>query len=84
MVDRVAEIAREKDVTPAQFALAWVFAQGDDIVPIPGTTRVVHLEQNLAACEVELTSEDLARIDEAFPRGVTAGERYPDMSTVNR
>jgi aryl-alcohol dehydrogenase-like predicted oxidoreductase len=84
LVDRIAEIAREKNVTPAQLALAWVLAQGDDVVPIPGTTRVAHLEQNLAALEVELTKDELARIDEAFPRGATAGERYPNMSTVNR
>ena len=83
-IDRVAEIAREKNVTPAQLALAWLLAQGDDIVPIPGTTRTSHLEQNLAALEIELKSEDLARIDEAFPRGATAGERYANMSTVNR
>jgi aryl-alcohol dehydrogenase-like predicted oxidoreductase len=83
-IDRVAEIAREKNVTPAQLALAWVLAQDDDIVPIPGTTRASHLEQNLAAVEIELTGDDLARIDEAFPPGATAGERYPDMSTVNR
>ena len=84
LVDRIAEIAKEKKATSAQLALAWVLAQGDDIVPIPGTTSVAHLEQNLAALEIKLTSEDLARIDEAFPSGATAGERYPDMSTVNR
>jgi aryl-alcohol dehydrogenase-like predicted oxidoreductase len=84
LVDRIAEIAREKNVTPAQLALAWVLAQGDDVVPIPGTTRVAHLEQNLAALEVELTEDELARIDEVFPSGATAGERYPNMSTVNR
>ncbi len=84
LVDRVAEIAGEKNVTPAQLALAWVLAQGDGVVPIPGTTRIAHLEQNLVALEVELTEDELARIDEAFPRGATAGERYPNMSTVNR
>jgi len=84
LVDRIAEIAKEKKATSAQLALAWVLAQGDDIAPIPGTTSVAHLEQNLAALEIKLTSEDLARIDEAFPSGATAGERYPDMSTVNR
>jgi aryl-alcohol dehydrogenase-like predicted oxidoreductase len=84
LIDRVAEIATEKNVTPAQLALAWVLAQGDDIVPIPGTTRVAHLEQNLKTLEIELTDDELARIDEAFPPGATAGERYPDMSTVNR
>jgi len=84
LVDRVAEIAAEKKVTPAQLALAWVLAQDDDIAPIPGTTSVSHLEQNLAALEIELGEEDLARIEQAFPRGATSGERYPDMSQVNR
>ena len=60
-----------------------MLAQGDEVVPIPGTTRVPHLEQNLVALEIELTEDELARIDEAFPRGATAGERYPNMSTVN-
>ncbi len=84
LVDRVAEIAAEKKVSPAQLALAWVLAQGDDVVPIPGTTRISHLEQNLVALEIELTGEDLARVGEAFPPGATAGDRYPDLSTVNR
>ena len=84
LVDRVAEIAHEKSVSSAQLALAWVLAQGDDIVPIPGTTRITHLEQNLKALEIELTRDELARIDEAFPRGAVAGDRYPDMSGVNR
>jgi len=84
LVDRIAEIAREKNATAAQLALAWVLAQGDDIVPIPGTTSVSHLEQNLTALEIELTDEDLSRIEQAFPRGATAGKRYPDMSNVNR
>ncbi|MGA9761232.1 MAG: aldo/keto reductase [Gaiellaceae bacterium] len=84
LIDRIAEIAAEKQATPAQLALAWVLAQGDDIVPIPGTTSISHLEQNLVALEIELTNEDLARIEQAFPRGATAGQRYPDMSNVNR
>jgi aryl-alcohol dehydrogenase-like predicted oxidoreductase len=84
LVDRIAEIAGEKDATPAQLALAWVLARGDDVVPIPGTTSVSHLEQNVAALEIELTDEDLSRIEQAFPRGATAGPRYPDMSNVNR
>ncbi|HEY5479393.1 MAG TPA: aldo/keto reductase [Gaiellaceae bacterium] len=84
LVDRIAEIARGKNATPAQLALAWVLAQGDDVVPIPGTTSVSHLEQNVAAMEIELTDEDLLRIEQAFPRGTTAGMRYPDMSNVNR
>jgi aryl-alcohol dehydrogenase-like predicted oxidoreductase len=84
LVDRIAEIAAEKKVTSAQLALAWVLAQGEEVVPIPGTTSVSHLEQNFVALEIELTDEDLSRIGQAFPRGATAGKRYPDMSTVNR
>jgi aryl-alcohol dehydrogenase-like predicted oxidoreductase len=71
-------------VSPAQLALAWVLAQGDDIVPIPGTTSASHLAQNREALELELTEQELARIGEAFPRGATAGDRYPDMSMVTR
>lgn len=84
LVDKVEEIAEEKGCTPGQLALAWVLAQGDDIVPIPGTKHVEYLKENIAAAEIELTPEDLLRIDEAAPKGVTAGERYADMSTVNR
>ena len=83
LVERVQEIAAEKGVTAAQLALAWVLGRGDDIVPIPGTKRVPYLEENVGALDVELSAEDLARIEYAFPKGVTAGERYPDMSTVN-
>jgi aryl-alcohol dehydrogenase-like predicted oxidoreductase len=83
LVDRVRAIAAEKDVTPAQLALAWVLHQGDDIVPIPGTTRREHLEENLAAAEIALTADDLARIDAAAPRGAAAGDRYADMSIVH-
>ncbi|MFF7468525.1 aldo/keto reductase [Streptomyces sp. NPDC008092] len=80
---KVKEIAAEKDVTPAQLALAWVLAQGDGIVPIPGTKRVGYLEQNAAAVDVELTKEDLARIEAEVPRA--AGERYDEagMRSVN-
>ena len=84
LVERVREIAREKGVTPGQLALAWVLAQGEDIVPIPGTKRRSYLEENVAAAEVELTPDDLARLDEVAPRGAAAGDRYPDMSPVNR
>jgi len=84
LVARVEEIAAEKGVTPGQLALAWVLAQGDDIVPIPGTKRVRYLEENVAALEIELSGDDLQRIDDAFPKGATAGDRYPDMSTVGR
>ena len=84
LVDRVREIADEKDVTPGQLALAWLLHQSEDIVPIPGTKRRSYLEENAAASEIELTEDDLARIDEAAPAGVTAGERYPDMSSIDR
>jgi len=83
LVKRVEEIARKKGVTPAQLALAWLLAQGDDIVPIPGSRKIAHLEENAAAAEIDLSKDDLARIDEAAPQGVTAGNRYPDMSRVN-
>jgi aryl-alcohol dehydrogenase-like predicted oxidoreductase len=83
IVAKVQEIAAEKDVTPAQLALAWVLAQGDDIVPIPGTRRREYLEENAGAAGVELTEDDLARIDEELPEAT--GERYaPEgMATVN-
>ncbi len=84
LVAQVEELAAEKGVTPSQLALAWVLAQGDDVVPIPGTKRVRFLEENAAAAEVELSEEDLRRLDEAFPPGAADGDRYPDMSTVNR
>jgi aryl-alcohol dehydrogenase-like predicted oxidoreductase len=84
LVDRVREIAEEKGVTAAQLALAWVLRQGGDIVPIPGTKRVRYLEENAGAADVELSEDDLARIEEAFPKGATAGDRYPDMSTIDR
>jgi len=84
LVSRVKEIAADKDCTPGQLALAWVMAQGKDIVPIPGTKRRPYLEQNVAAVELELDPEDLRRLDEAAPVGAAAGDRYPDMSTVNR
>jgi aryl-alcohol dehydrogenase-like predicted oxidoreductase len=84
LVERVEELAAEKNCTPGQLALAWVMAQGDDIVPIPGTTSVRHLEENVAAVELELTPEDLADLEAVFPHGAAAGERYGDMSTVDR
>ena len=97
LVDRVREIADEKGITASQLALAWVMAQGGradhaagggrtggpTIVPIPGTKRVSYLEENAAAAEVALTDEDLRRLDEAAPRGATAGDRYPDMSSIH-
>jgi aryl-alcohol dehydrogenase-like predicted oxidoreductase len=84
LVAKVEEIADDKGVTPSQLALAWVLAQGDDVVPIPGTKHVKYLEENVGAAGVQLTGDDLRGIDEAFPKGATAGDRYPDMSTVNR
>jgi aryl-alcohol dehydrogenase-like predicted oxidoreductase len=84
VLERIEELAREKGVTPSQLALAWVLHRGDDIVPIPGTKHVKYLEENVAAAEVRLTDDELRRIDEVAPKGVVAGDRYPDMSTVNR
>jgi aryl-alcohol dehydrogenase-like predicted oxidoreductase len=84
LVAQVDELAAEKGVTPGQLALAWVLARGDDVVPIPGTTRAAHLEENVGALDVELTQDDLDRLERAFPAGATAGDRYADMSAVNR
>ena len=86
LVQRVSEIAREKYCSPAQLALAWVLAQGDDIVPIPGTKRRSYLQENVGALDVYLTSEDLSRIDEVAPKGAFSGSRYPEsmMKMVNR
>jgi aryl-alcohol dehydrogenase-like predicted oxidoreductase len=83
-VVRVEQIATEKGCTPAQLALAWVLAQSPDIVPIPGTKRTSYLEENLAAATIDLSDDDLRRLDEVAPRGATSGDRYPNMSTVNR
>jgi aryl-alcohol dehydrogenase-like predicted oxidoreductase len=83
LLERVRELAAEKQVTAGQLALAWVLAQGDDVVPIPGTKRRSYLEENAAAAELELTEDDLARIDEVFPRGAASGDRYSDMSTID-
>jgi aryl-alcohol dehydrogenase-like predicted oxidoreductase len=84
LVDKVKEIADEKGVKPGQIALAWVLAQGDDIVPIPGTKHINYLKENIAATDIELSDDDLERLDAAAPQGQTAGDRYPDMSTVNK
>ncbi len=89
LVDRVREIADEKGVTATQLALAWVMAQGErpgnpTIVPIPGTKRVAYLEENAAAVGIELTEDELRRIDAAAPVGAAEGDRYPDMSSVHR
>jgi aryl-alcohol dehydrogenase-like predicted oxidoreductase len=84
LVERVKAIATEKEVTPGQLALAWLLAQGEDIVPIPGTKRRTYLEENVAAADIMLTAEDLRRIEDVAPKGTIVGERYPDMSSVNR
>jgi aryl-alcohol dehydrogenase-like predicted oxidoreductase len=78
LVRRVEEIARQKGFTASQLALAWVLAQGDDVVPIPGTKRRKYLEENVAAESVKLTKEDLRRIDGVFPADAAAGQRYPE------
>jgi aryl-alcohol dehydrogenase-like predicted oxidoreductase len=80
LVERIEAMARDKGVKPSQLALAWVLAQGKDIIPIPGTKRRAYLEENAAALTVTLTQEDRARIDEIAPKGVAAGERYPERS----
>lgn len=84
LVWEVKKIAAEKKCTPAQLALAWVIAQGEDVVPIPGTKKRVRLEENLGALDVVLTPGDLRRMDEVLPRGAAFGARYADMSSVNR
>jgi aryl-alcohol dehydrogenase-like predicted oxidoreductase len=85
LVRRVEEIAKEKHCKPSQLALAWVLAQGKDIVPIPGTKRRKYVEENVGALEVQLTKEDLQRINDVFPTGAAAGPRYPEqmMKAVN-
>jgi aryl-alcohol dehydrogenase-like predicted oxidoreductase len=84
LAEKVHQLAEEKGCTAAQLALAWVLARGDDVVPIPGTKRRTYLEQNAAASELELTDEELRELDNAFPPGVAAGQRYADMSSVGR
>jgi aryl-alcohol dehydrogenase-like predicted oxidoreductase len=83
LVERVRQLAADKGVTPSQLAIAWVLAQGDDVVPIPGTKRRSYLEENLGALEVELTPDDLAVIEEVTPRGSAAGERYAPEAMAN-
>jgi aryl-alcohol dehydrogenase-like predicted oxidoreductase len=86
LVREVEKLAIEKGCKPSQLALAWVMAQGKDIVPIPGTKRRKYLEENAAAADIALSQEDLARLDEAFPKDAAAGQRYPEhvMALVNR
>ena len=85
LVKKVEELAREKKCQPSQLALAWVLAQGDDIVPIPGTKRRKYLEENVAAVDLNLTPDDLRRLNEVFPSGAAAGLRYPEhmMALIN-
>jgi aryl-alcohol dehydrogenase-like predicted oxidoreductase len=85
LVKQVELVAREKECQPAQLALAWVLAQGDDVVPIPGTKRRTYLEENAGALDIDLTIEDLRRLNEVFPLDAAAGQRYPEhmMSLVN-
>ena len=85
-VERVREIAEEVGCTPVQLALAWLLHQGDDVAPIPGTKRVRYLEENVAAADIELTPDQLERIDEAVPEGASRGDRYapPGMATVEK
>ena len=86
LVARVEVIAKEKKCTPSQLALAWLLAQGDDIIPIPGTKRRNYLEENIGALNIKLTPDDLRRINEVAPRGAASGDRYPAnmMAAVNR
>jgi len=78
LVDKIEDLAAEKDCTPSQLALAWLLAQGDDLVPIPGTTSLDRLEQNVGAADIALDAAELAAIDAIAPRGVAAGTRYPE------
>jgi aryl-alcohol dehydrogenase-like predicted oxidoreductase len=82
LVDRVRDLAAAKGCTPGQLALAWVLSRGDDVVPIPGTKRRSYLEENVAAADLSLDPAELAAVDEVFPPDVTAGDRYPDMSSI--
>jgi aryl-alcohol dehydrogenase-like predicted oxidoreductase len=84
LVERIEKVAAEKKTTPAALVIAWVLAQGEDVVPLFGTKRRKYLEENMAATEIRLTSADVARIAELVPKGAVAGQRYPDMSHVNR
>lgn len=83
LVDKVRRFAEDKGATPGQLALAWVLAQGEDVVPIPGTKRVAYLEENVGAADVHLTADDLAALDAAVPRDAVVGERYGDMSSID-
>ncbi|MEO0828688.1 MAG: aldo/keto reductase [Cyanobacteria bacterium J06642_9] len=84
VVEQVNAIAADKGITASQLAIAWLLAKGEDVVPIPGTKRRQYLEENVAAVDIELTPAELGRIEAVAPQGVAAGDRYPDMSSVNR
>jgi aryl-alcohol dehydrogenase-like predicted oxidoreductase len=86
LVEKIKAYSADHDCTPAQFALAWVLAQGDDVVPIPGTKHRQYLEENLGALDVRLTPQELAELDNLLPPGVAAGDRYPGpaMRAVNQ
>ena len=84
LVDRVRTLADRNGVTPGQLALAWVLAQGEDVVPIPGTKRVSYLEENVAAASLALTDTDVAELEKAIPADSVVGERYPDMSSIDQ
>jgi aryl-alcohol dehydrogenase-like predicted oxidoreductase len=84
LVKAVGAMASDKGCTPAQLALAWVLAQGHDVVPIPGTKRRTYLEDNLGAIDVTLDADDIARIDAIMPPGAAEGQRYADMASIDR
>ncbi len=84
LVEKVKQIAQEKGATPGQLALAWVLSQGENFVPIPGTKRTKYLRENVGAADVTLSDNDLRRLDEIAPKGAASGERYPDMSSIDR
>ncbi len=84
LVQHIERLAAHKGCTPSQLALSWLLHRGDDVVPIPGTKRVKYLEENAGALEVELSDEEMREIDRIFPPNAAAGQRYPDMSAVNR
>jgi len=83
LVDYIKELAEQKGCKPSQLALAWLLAQGEDIIPIPGTKRIPYLEENIGAVNIQLTSKDLKRIHEIAPKSVAIGERYENMEGLN-
>lgn len=86
LVEKIEALAEQKGCTPSQLALAWVLAQGDDIIAIPGSKRIRHLEENIASKNVQLTKEDLQGIEAIMPAGIVSGSRYPEifMSSLNK